>query len=192
MAEANFLASQKARTDNLHKSGLSRDRSMQIHRFWRDWKADLAEWTAKLENLNDKELSDLSEDLHAMRKRASGTEFLPLADLRLLHKDLTACQEQYDAVKGSSKPKFRFRRYRQAMQQQRAQCSAREVTGEEKKKPSIPALEESLQSACTLQDLENQEIMIHADGRVTGMNDPKKLQGDALVLRNLQHCTVHV
>ena len=57
----------------------------------------------------------LYKDLKALR-RVDLPEDLPLSDVRLLHRQLTECQNDYETIRREllPNPKFVFRRYRQA------------------------------------------------------------------------------
>lgn len=140
---------------------------------------------------------------------------LPLADARLLHRELTQCQATLDKTKKKLLPKgkFVFRRYREAMRK-REEKMRNETVENETGNDSFEQDEISRKAdvTCdleterrTLQDLDGIDVLVDSAGGVQ-MHQRGDLSGgdynekeeiamlptcfSTLILRNLQDCTI--
>ena len=129
---------------------------------------------------------------------------LPLSDLKLLHTRFSQCQNSLDQVRKTLLPqgKFIFRRYREEMlrlqqthSQQPSVEKSRDDGTQQKRRRSL------LDPYRTVSNLSNQNLVIHADGKVDvecrGDATPQHhsqlaSQCSTLVLRMLDNCEIEL
>ena len=141
MAEAAFLARQKERSERLTRNRtdkLLQDEAMS------HMKEEIAQWKLQLEQtvaLAQQEqeqastnsaatnfslaVSSLTEGLQDIKQRSTSNDLLSVSDTMLLHRQLTDCQSQLSETMQRRRPKFIFRRYRQAMMEQKERANGR-------------------------------------------------------------------
>mgnify|MGYP003487476120 FL=1 len=143
----------------------------------------------------------LNKDLKTLR-RVDLPEDLPLSDVRLLHRQLTECQNDYETLRREllPKPKFVFRRYRHAWagyNQNRDQTD--ESTISECNKYYSPVQKDNERPEQSEQmglcNLEHSNVRVLADGTVHINDTPigqSVKSGQAVVLRNIKQCSIEL
>ena len=225
--EKQFLLSQQARLSNIERSQRIQH-AEELHTFWKFLRSKLAEWQERLDSLTSQEtdnnkqqdLVDLKEQLQLYQKHCLSStpiivfddwqvpDNLPLADIRLLHKEFSNCMTKWEQAKEivSPKGKFTFRRYRQEVARRKA-CGIPIFENSTQKTTPLKASahqstpvqqqqqQEYTKGAC-IQNLSNATIEIDADGNVLvnkhSFLEMPKVSAAALLVQKIEHCSIEI
>jgi hypothetical protein len=122
--ERRFLHNQEQRLTAVRKH----DKGNDLHDFWRDFRGKVALWKGRVEDLGHEykksserqlallKLENLHADLKIIQKDALSHFDLPVADLRILHNEISSCNHQLQSTRNVLCPptRFVFTRYRAA------------------------------------------------------------------------------
>jgi hypothetical protein len=122
--EKRFLHNQEQRLASIRKH----DKGNNLHDFWRDFRGKVALWKEKVEKLGHecktsserqlamRQLESLHLDLKSLQRDALISFELPVADLRILHNEISNCNYQLQSARDIVCPptRFVFTRYRAA------------------------------------------------------------------------------
>ena len=217
-AEEGFLRAQEARTAALTRRG----RKNEIYDFWSELKNDLKEWdTLRDALLTDSALSagaastrleQLLQLLRDLRRKALSPSLeypeLPVADVRVLHNELTDRSQRLEEARDKLCPpdKFVFRRYRAAMHKRSIEKKTNRVnktavdpndakglmpmpTPTRSPEPSVGRTIQNHHKAIIVEDVAGKTTIQFESGQSTRLDVSGEADG-SITLRDLHECQI--